>query len=60
MQGLSYQVKIVLEQYDARNKTFLTFKDSPGNPLGRSPPVACLNGIDGFTCRASTRSPTRG
>ena len=37
MQGQSYKVKIVLEQYDARNKTFLAFKDTSGNPLGRSP-----------------------
>ena len=37
MQGQSYQVKTVLEQYNARKKTFLAFKDSPGNPLGRSP-----------------------
>ena len=38
MQGQSYQVKTVLEQYEnyARNKTFLAFKYSPGNPLGRS------------------------
>ena len=33
----SYHVNIVLEQYDERKKTFLAFKDTPGNPLGRSP-----------------------
>ena len=35
MQGQSYLVKTVLEHYDARNKMFLAFKDSPGNPLSR-------------------------
>ena len=32
MQGLSYLIKTVLEQYDPRNKMFLAFKDSPENP----------------------------
>ena len=31
------QVKTVLAYHDARNKTFLAFKDSPENPLGRLP-----------------------
>ena len=34
MQEHSYQVKAVLEQQDAKNKIFLSFKDNPGNPLG--------------------------
>ena len=34
MQGQSYQVKMVLEQYDTWEKTFLEFKDIPENPLG--------------------------
>ena len=37
MQGQSYQVKAVLEQWDAWNNTFLVFKDSPRNPLGSLP-----------------------
>ena len=37
MQGQSYLVKTVLEKYNARKKTFLVFKDCPGNPLGHSP-----------------------
>ena len=37
MQGQSYQLKTVLEQYDARNKSFLALQDGPGNPLGRLP-----------------------
>ena len=37
MKGQSYLAKTILEQYDGRKKTFLAFKDSPGNPLGRSP-----------------------
>ena len=36
MHGQSYLVKTVLEQCDARNKAFLAFKDTPGNPLGCS------------------------
>ena len=39
MQGQSYQVKNVLGQYDATTKTFLAFKESPGNPLSRSPRI---------------------
>ena len=43
MKGQSYHVMTVLEQYDAsRKKTFLAFKDSPGNPLGRSPLVIIM------------------
>ena len=40
MQGQSYQVKNVPEQYDIRNKTFL---DIPGNPLGGSLMVKMLS-----------------
>ena len=36
MKGQSYLAKTILEQYDGRKKTFLAFKDSPGNPLGHS------------------------
>ena len=36
MQGQSYHVKTILEQCDAREKTFLAIKDSPGDPLGHS------------------------
>ena len=32
---LFIQVKNVLERKDTRSKTFLAFKDSPANPLGR-------------------------
>ena len=32
MQGQYYQVKTALERYGIRNKTFLAFKDVPGNP----------------------------
>ena len=39
MQGQSYQVKTVLEQCDARKKAFLAFKESPINPLARSPRI---------------------
>ena len=46
MQGQSHQVNAVLEQWDARNKTFTAFTDSPGNPLSRLPlesfPLSCL------------------
>ena len=44
MQRQSYQVKTVLEQKGARKKTFLDFKDSPGNPLSRSPSVIPIDG----------------
>ena len=37
MQGQSYLVNTVLEQYDAINKMFLAFKDGPRNPLSRLP-----------------------
>ena len=37
MEGQSRQAKTVLKRKDPRNKTFPAFKDSPGNPLGRSP-----------------------
>ena len=36
MQGESYQAKTVLEQYEARNKTFLVF---PGIALRRLPNI---------------------
>ena len=36
MQGQTYQVKTVLEECDARDKTFLSIKDSHGKPLGHS------------------------
>ena len=36
MQVGSYWVNTVLEEYDTENKTFLAFKDSPGNPLSHS------------------------
>ena len=39
MQGQSHQGKAVLEQYDARNKTFLAFKEGLGNSLGLIRPV---------------------
>ena len=35
MKEQSYHVKAVL----GRKKTFLALKDSPGNPLGRSPMI---------------------
>ena len=37
MQGLSHQVRTVLEQQVAGFKASLAFKDSPGNPVDRSP-----------------------
>ena len=50
VQGQSYQVKTVLEQYNTRNKTFLAFKDSPGNPLSRLPYFTlCAFGEAAFT-----------
>ena len=36
MRGQFYEVKTVLDQYDAGIKMFLAFKDSPGDTLGRS------------------------
>ena len=44
MQRQSYQVKTVLEQKDARRKTFLLLKGSLRNPLGRSPIAIQLRG----------------
>ena len=43
MQGQSYQVKIVLEQYDAWNKTSPSWK----NPLGLSPVNILIHGYKG-------------
>ena len=37
MQRQSYQVKTFLEQKGARKKTFLSFQDSLGNSLSRTP-----------------------
>ena len=39
MHEQSYHVHTVLEQYDERTKTFLAFKNTPVNALGRSPVV---------------------
>ena len=43
MQGHSYLVKTVLELYNVGDKMSQAFKDSPGNPLGRLPPVICTH-----------------
>ena len=39
MQGEFHHVGTVLERKAAGTKTFPAFKDSPGNPLGRTPRV---------------------
>ena len=43
-QRQSHLVKTTLEWWDAKIKTFLEVKDSPGSPLSRSPLVCTERG----------------